>query len=95
VRRLGRWVRPLVTVLATLAINVSLAGSALAAVVLPYHPASHGRRSEPVQAPGDWLPAIAFLAVALGAGLLILGVVRLRQYGLGRKVASPATDVTR
>jgi hypothetical protein len=92
-KRLGGWIRPLVTVVVTLAVIVSLAGTALAAGAPRYHPASQGGRSELVQAPGEWLPAIALLAVAVGTGLFIL-VVRLRQHGLGRKMASPVTDVT-
>jgi hypothetical protein len=92
-RRLEGWIRPVVTVLATLAVSVSLAGTALAAGAPGYHPASHGRQSELVQAPGAWLPAIALLAVAIGTGLFIL-VVRRRQNGLGRRMATPAADVT-
>ena len=93
-RRFGGWFRAMATMLASLAMIVSTAVTALAAGAPPFVPASHGRLSDPTQASGDWAQALAVILVVAATSVLLLGWKGVRQHSSREGEASSITEAT-
>jgi hypothetical protein len=93
-RHVGGWFRALATMLASLAMIVSTAVTAVAAGAPPFVSASHGRLSDPTQASGDWGPALAVILVVAATSILPLGLRGVRQHSSREGQAAQVTDAT-
>jgi hypothetical protein len=93
-RHFGGWFRPVVTMLASLAMIVSTAVTAFAAAAPPFVPASPGQRSQVAQSSGDWGQALAVILVVSLTSALVLGWIRVRHHSLREGKASSITEAT-
>jgi len=93
-RHFGGWFRAAGTMLASLAMIVSTAVTAFAAGAPTFVPASHGRLSDPMQASGDWGPALAVILVVAATSILLLGLKGVRQHSSRDGEASLFTEAT-
>jgi hypothetical protein len=93
-RHFGGWFRAVATILASLAMIVSMAVTAFAAGAPPFVPTSHGRLADPTQTSGDWGPALAVLLVVAATSILLLGLKGVRQHSSREGQAAPVTDAT-
>lgn len=100
-RRIGRWVAILATLLASLLMSAVSAGSALAAGVPPYvgSGSKGGKgidRSQMLpEGPPDWTTTIVLFAIIAAAGVIVVGSRLLRQSATRRRELSMTPTLTR